>query len=45
MGRRIDALSTLEGIDKISKEYFDLGCRFAVIRQDFSHIGVIEASR
>ena len=45
IGRRIDAQTTLEDLETIAKEYYDLGCRFAVIRQDISHIGVIEASR
>lgn len=35
----------MEEFEVIAKEYYDLGCRFAVIRQDFSVIGVIEAAR
>lgn len=45
IGRRIDAQTSLEELETIAKEYYELGCRFAVIRQDFSVIGVIEAGR
>lgn len=45
IGRRIDAQTTLEQLETIAKEYYELGCRFAVIRQDFSLISIIEASR
>lgn len=45
IGRRIDAHTTLDKVKEILPEYYDLGCRFAVIRQDFSCINQIEASR
>ena len=45
IGRRIDAKTSVEEFEAIAKEYYELGCRFAVIRQDFSVVGVIEAAR
>jgi len=45
IGRRIDSKTSVESYDQILKEYYDLGCRFVVIRQDFSMINTIEAAR
>lgn len=45
IGRRIEAKVTLDEFAPLIQEYYDLGCRFVQIRQDFSVISVIEASR
>jgi fructose-bisphosphate aldolase class 1 len=38
-------LTSVEDCAKIVKDYYELGCRFVVIRQDYSMINPIEASR
>lgn len=45
IGRSIGAETSAARFAATAKEYYDLGCRFAVIRQDFSVISVIEAAR
>ena len=45
IGRRIESQTNLKQLQKYIKEYYQLGCRFAIIRQDFSIISQIESAR
>ena len=45
IGRRIDAKTSVDKYPTLVKEYYDLGCRFIVIRQDFGLVSQMEAAR
>ena len=45
IGRRTCSDTNVEAFERLAHEYYNLGCRFIVIREDFSQIGIIVAAR